>query len=287
MSQEQTPVEEIEKPLAVAEFKNKLTKLTKDYDMLVALNNAVAGGQAYTLSNGEIFSRATAKSYNSVFKKAILDLAKDYSSALKKKTRRGTKAMTPSFYTGEILEFINRANFGYAYEINKEGQCVRLEPLTNYLTLAKEQGIMIYNTVISLLSIYFRVHNLAHGSVITADDLMKEVFKGSFEALHQADLQKPKTKKTKEGVVELPPFDPNSMTYADSLRLGSLSLIKKENLSPEQAALLKDTNIRNEADTERNIIQSTLDCLRRQEATSTPTKTRSVRRGRIIREQAQ
>lgn len=287
MSQEQTPVEEIEKPLAVAEFKNKLTKLTKDYDMLVALNNAVAGGQAYTLSNGEIFSRATAKSYNSVFKKAILDLAKDYSSALKKKTRRGTKAMTPSIYTGEILEFINRADFGPAYQINAQGVCEEIGPLSDYLTLAKERGIMIYNTVISLLSIYFRRHHLARGSVITADNLMREVFRQSFEALRQADLLKPKTKKTKEGIVELPPFNPDTMTYADSLRLGSLSLIKKENLSPEQAALLKDTNIRNRADEERNIIQSTLDCLRQQEATATPTKTRSVRRGRLIREQAQ
>jgi hypothetical protein len=284
---EQTPVEQIEAPLTAAQFKELLDKLTKQYDMLVDLNRAVAGGQTYTLRNGEIISKGAMKSYNSAFKKAIKDLAKEYTRALTKKRKAGRRgARSPSYYVDELLRFVREADFGPAYEINEQGECVEVGPLSDYLTLAKDEGIMMYNMVPTLFSIYFNYHHLKRGSVTTADELMRRVFSRTFNELYQADVANPKYRKARKneqgvtGSVRQEPFNPDNITLTDPSRIGSLNMIKKDNLSPEQLNRLNDTQIRDEADREYNIVRSTLNCIKQANEKASPSKS-STRKRRV------
>lgn len=275
---EQTPVEQIEGPLTVAQFKELLDKLSKQYDMLVALNRAVANGQSYPLPDGTVFSKQAAKSYNSAFKKAIKGLATDYSRALAKKKRRTTtNTRAPSYFTGEMVEFVRRADFGPAYTINEQGQCVEQGPLSDYLTLAKDNGIMVYNMIPALFSIYNNVHNLKRGPVIQADELMKRVFANTFRELAEKDIEEPKrarATKANPNQEVLEPFNPNAIPNPTGFsRMLSLNIIRKEDQTKEQEDYLKDTAVRDEAFREYDIVKSTLECIKRNNPT-TPTKSK-------------
>jgi fructose-specific phosphotransferase system component IIB len=275
--------------LSKKELKKKIKSSIKDlidyFDEIVKLNRKVMEvPEGIVLPNGIKFNKTLMNSYNAAYKDALANLYKEISEGLSKK-----KALQkPAFYTGEFLNFVKTADFGFYYSFGPNGECVKnANKLSDMLVLAKQYGIMLTGSAISLLSLYLNVHNLRYGTrKYKADDYLRNVFAQTFESLRQKDLQagekRVKVRGSTTGETEIKePFNPDAIDTSDFIIIVAESKIKKASLTPEKAQYLINPEVDDKARLEGDMIRSTLDCVHEEYELLHP-KTRVSASGKIV-----
>jgi hypothetical protein len=295
---EQTPSSSLSvETLSTKQFTEMLKDLARKYDQLIELNKAVATlppSGYFPLPNGEKFDRAAMRSYNTAFKDAIRGLVKYYTQASSKKKRRTGKPneslRAPSLYTGELVNFLRVADFGPSYSKGPNGECIEGPPLSDFLTLAKDEGILARGMLAALLSIYTTVHHLAdpnNKSVLVADDIMRQTLPNTFEALRRRSIEKPQYRKGVGGTrIPLGELSADIFYHTSYPIIGSYNLVKKKDLTPEQAQLLASPDVIEQVRAAYAVVTDTLNCIREREIREGRRKASPSRR-RALEQQAQ
>lgn len=282
-----TPVSEASK-LTKKELKKKIKDSIKElevyFEELVRLNRKIGEVNEIQLSNGLKLNRSVMKTYNSAYKEALKDLYKEIVEGLSKKKT----PQKPAFYTGEFLNFVQRADFGDYYSFGPNGECVKNQiPLSNMLELAKQYGVMLTGSAISLLSLYLIVHNLKNGPrKYRTDDFLKTVFANTFKAIREKDIlageKRVKVRGSKTGETEIKqPFNPDEIDTSDLIRIVAESKVKKDNLTQEQKEYLVNPQVDEKARLEADAIRNTLDCVHEEYEIANP-RTRVTSTGKVV-----
>lgn len=255
-------------------FGDKLDLIVKHQTNLLKLASQVYSldkSDRISYNNGKSLGRKELRSLLSQLNRDVKSLKKNYVAHGKRKRRTrapGTTAgfKNPILVSDAMREFFRTANLGnFAVVTDEKGEQMAVPSATgtplNSVLAVGTNGVTTRAIMTTLFNIYADVNRMQQDpknrQFLTSTPEMDRYFAQTYQRLVAAPQRF--TKPDKAGQRKpIPKFDPKHFSYARIQSVVADNTVKKEQLDPQQAAVLADQSTRDRLEQEQKIVSDVL-----------------------------